>query len=168
MANEFKFDVDMSDVKKKAAALLAFDSRKDGLIMEGINNTMARAIQISATKYIVGSDGGSRDIFIDPPNPPPGPLKTRSGDLRRSITLIPAKKQGQNFVSALASSLAYAPVHEIGGGNVRGPRPFLRPAIEDATNEFFDLEVTRALINGVREIFGEGSVEAQGFVLLGI
>lgn len=191
---------DLSDLREKSALLLAFDDRKDGLIAEGITNVMNRAAQISATKFIVGSSGGSRDPFIDPPNPPPGPLKTRSGDLRRGITVLPVKKRGNNFVGGLGNTEPYAPIHELGGttpphfiegdpilaffssregqfvfresvnhpGSRIPPRPFLTPAIEEANDEFFDLEVTRALVNGIREIFGEGAVGTGGSALLGI
>lgn len=37
-------------------------------------------------------------------------------------------------------------------------RPFLRPALEKGTEERFDIEVTRALLNGIREIFGGGAI----------
>lgn len=37
-------------------------------------------------------------------------------------------------------------------------RPFLQPALAKGTEERFDIEVTRALLNGVREIFGGSAV----------
>lgn len=46
-------------------------------------------------------------------------------------------------------------------------RPFLTPALEKAVDERFDVEVTRALLNGVREIFGTSAVgQISGSALL--
>jgi phage gpG-like protein len=194
--------IDMTDVMRKAAALLEFDSRKDGLILEGLDNVANRAAKISATEFIVGSSGGSRDPFIDPPNPPPGPLKTRSGDLRRGIKPVKSSKKGNNFTVGLSNAVPYAGAHEFGGstpphtivaanadtlvfvgrdgtlvfresvnhpGSNIPPRPFLLPALEEANRKFFAPEVTRALVNGVREIFGTGAVGGSSLPsLLGI
>ena len=191
--------IDMTDVKAKALALLEFDSRKDGLILEGLDNVANRAAKISATAFIVGSSGGSRDPFIDPPNPPPGPLKTRSGTLRRGVKPVKSRKKGQNFQTGLSNKVPYAGIHEFGGktpphvieaveadylafvgktstsdnplvfvkrvnhpGSNIPARPFLTPALEEAREKFFDVEVTRALINGVREIFGTSNVGGGG------
>ncbi len=190
MANKPKFVLDMTDVNAKAQALLAFDSRKDGLILEGLGNGMNFAVKLATTKFMVGSSGGSRDLFRDPPNPPPGPLKIRSGRLRRTVRVIKPKKKGKNFISGLQSGSKYAAIHEFGGstpphtiiahksdnlmfigkdgglvfresvnhpGSNIPPRPFMKPAIDEAGPRM-EIELTRAMVNGLRAVFGGGSI----------
>lgn len=190
-----KFVLDMTDVNAKAIALLDFDSRKDGLILEGLENGMNFALKLSTTKFMVGSSGGSRDLFRDPPNPPPGPLKIRSGNLRRTVKVIKPKKKGNNFISGLKSGSKYAAIHEFGGStpphtiiavnadtlmfvgregglvfreSVNHPgsripaRPFLKPAVEEAGDTRVELELARAMINGLRAVFGEGAIPGIG------
>ena len=196
MADRFK--VDLSDVRAKATALLQFQARADGLVLEGMNNVSNFAARLSVTKYM---DSKSREygLFVndngvvvevgDPPNPPPGPIGIRSARLRQGVKVVPAVKRGKNFVGGLSNDVEYAPIHEFGGtipaqhiegnpflafGTPEGKavivpfvdiparkipaRPFMTPALQDSVDQRFDIEVTRALINGMREIFGSGAV----------
>lgn len=66
-----------------------------------------------------------------PPNPPPGPLISRTGTLRRSIRVDDA---GVPRFIDVGSDLVYAGVHELGSPGRRIPaRPFLQPAAEKIT-----------------------------------
>jgi phage gpG-like protein len=99
--------------KQAAAALMRFDSRLDALVTTGMNNGLNYALKVATTKYMVG--GRSRDPFIDPPNPAPGPLKIRSGALRRGAKVARAKKSGNVYVGGLKNDVPYAAIHEFGG-----------------------------------------------------
>lgn len=103
-----------------------------GAIMAGLEDGNRAALKISVTKYFEGSpQPPGRSLAINPPNPPPGPLKIRSGDLRRGIEMIQPSQSGSNFIAGLETDVFYGKFHELGLG--RFPeRPFLAPAIEDA------------------------------------
>ena len=80
----------------------------------------AYMIQIDATRNKIQRGGSG------PPNPPPGPLISRTGSLRRSIRV---DDSGVPRFIDVGTDLVYGVVHEIGGDNVQ-PRPFLQPALE--------------------------------------
>lgn len=94
-----------------------FDSKINQAVIEGMTNGLNLAALVSATKFFTGSDspGGNRDPFLDPANPPPGPLKVRSGDLRRGTQVDPPRAMGSIFIGALTNAVSYAPLHEFGG-----------------------------------------------------
>lgn len=68
-----------------------------------------------------------------PPNPPPGPLVTRSGDKGLGPSLLhPSSVDKSELPKRIkgGSRLPYAAIHEKGGGNIPA-RPYLRPALND-------------------------------------
>lgn len=82
----------------------------------------ALLIQEDATRNQIQRGGSG------PPNPPPGPLISRTGTLRRSIRVDDVGLP--RFVD-VGSDLVYAGVHELGGQATRTPaRPFLQPAAD--------------------------------------
>jgi hypothetical protein len=104
-------------VEQARQILASFDSKIGAAVLEGMTNGLNLAALVSATKFFTGSDAprGSRDPFLDPANPPPGPLKIRSGDLRRGTQVEPPRALGSLFVGALTNAVPYAPIHEFGG-----------------------------------------------------
>ena len=72
-----------------------------------------------------------------PANPPPGPLKVRTGHLRRSIR---SGVDVRSLVGWIGTDVIYGKVHEeTGAGNARVLRPFLRPAIENNQDKINEL-----------------------------
>lgn len=68
-----------------------------------------------------------------PPNPPPGPLVTRSGTKGLGPSLLhPSSVDKSELPKRIkgGSRLPYAAIHEKGGGNIPA-RPYLRPALND-------------------------------------
>lgn len=123
----------MAVLKPSEAAirLKQFRQLLPGAIMEGLEIGNRAALKISVTEYFEGSpEPPGRSLSVNPPNPPPGPLKIRSGDLRRGIEMIQPSQSGTNFVAGLQTDIFYGKKHELGLGV--GARPFLAPAIEDA------------------------------------
>ncbi len=104
-------------VEQARQILASFDSKIGQAVIEGMTNGLNTAALVSATKFFTGSDspGGNRDPFLDPANPPPGPLKIRSGDLRRGTQVEAPRALGSLFVGALTNAVKYAPLHEFGG-----------------------------------------------------
>ena len=110
-----------------AIALSNFERNLPVAIENGVDLWMRKAHKVSVTVYM---EGGGKHA---PVNPPPGPLKIRSGDLRRSVSTIPAKAQGNVIIGGLQADTDYAAVHELGG---RIPaRPYLSPSIDDTEEE---------------------------------
>lgn len=74
-----------------------------------------------------------------PPLPPPGPLRVRTGHLRRSI------KSGVNDdVGYLETDVKYGAQHELGLGKMP-MRPFLRPALEDNMDKISEIIIDNIL-----------------------
>ena len=79
-----------------------------------------------------------------PANPPPGPLISRTGTLRRSIRV---DRSGIPRYVDVGSDLVYAAVHELGGRHTQ-PRPFLAPALQATAGRFqaiFEAEWAREI-----------------------
>lgn len=100
--------------EEAARGFKTFEGKMDGLIIGGMNTGLNRAAKLAVTTYMEG--GSSRDPFVDPPNPPPGPLKIRSGNLRRKMKIVNASRRGNGeYVGGLANNAEYAAIHEFGG-----------------------------------------------------
>jgi hypothetical protein len=97
------------------------------MIIEG-NKGLAIALRYAVTKYMEGGASGAGasgpSIMSGmaakrfPPNPPPGPLKKRSGDLARDVRIKRFVAEGDNFwVGGLQAGFAvrYAKIQELGG-----------------------------------------------------
>jgi phage gpG-like protein len=101
--------------EQASAAMRVFDRNIPAFVKAGFETGLNYAGKLAVQKYQVGSSGGSRDPFIDPPNRPPGPLKIRSGRLRRSTKPTKVKKKGDIYIGGLQASAPYAAIHEFGG-----------------------------------------------------
>ena len=104
---------------------------------------LLRTMKTVKRDYIVGGGG--------PPNPPPGPLKNRTGRLRNSIELKEPKKQRNSFVGGIGAKARYARFHEFGTRRM-GARPFLRPPLEKHIGQF-EKEVAIAYETVARRLF---------------
>ena len=114
-------------VTQAVQALNGFEQNISKAVLRGLETGMQIAIKISGTKFFQGGQG--------PPNPPPGPLKIRSGTLRRGTTIIrPAEGPGQTWSTGLENAISYAKFHEQPEGfSFQIPaRPFLAPTIEES------------------------------------
>lgn len=107
-------------VNQAVQALFQFEKNVGKAVIRGLETGVKIALKISNTKFFQGGQGQ--------PNPPPGPLKIRSGTLWRGTTIIPAVAgPGDTWVSGLENAISYAKFHERPGG-----RPFLAPALKEA------------------------------------
>jgi hypothetical protein len=102
---------------------------------------MPLARKLALTKYMERKD--NRGSTFDPPNPPPGPLGIRQGNLARTVRLGEMRFTGKKVIASLeagSESVRYARIHERGGviaiGNrtfIMPARPYLGPAVLEAT-----------------------------------
>jgi hypothetical protein len=130
---------DMGTSGGVVGAFAQLEALVDAAIIDGINRAARMAQKTAITKYM---QGGGKDPIKNPPNPPPGPLKIRTGDLRRAVDIVLAYRvSGDTFMSGLKvdlSAVAYGRIHELGGFAGRGrsvripARPYLRPALKDS------------------------------------
>lgn len=86
-----------------------------------------------AALYAEGKSKKGFDSGSGPPNPPPGPLKARTGHLRRSIR---SGVEVRSTTAWIGTDVIYGRVHELTGKVLR---PFLKPAIEDNQDKINDL-----------------------------
>ena len=113
--------------RQAQAALKRYDREAPAAIRRGLDIGSLYALRLAVTKFIVGGGARGRSGVAPPANPPPGPLKARSGDLRRAVKVIPARRVRGEFRSGLRVDLSMAPygrIHEYGGIiNHPGSRP---------------------------------------------
>ena len=107
-----------------AAALGRIDAQFDEAVKLGINQGMRWAQRYAIEQRMAG--GGSRFVSFgsrkyrmaaDPPNPPPGPIKRRSGSFARAVDIIKAEGSGDTYTAGLKvdkSKFPGAAVHEFG------------------------------------------------------
>src|SRR5688572_6919074 len=109
-----KYDMGASGCVVGAFAQL--EALIDAAILDGINRAARMAQTTAITKYM---QGGGKDPVKNPPNPPPGPLKIRTGNLRRAVDIVQAYRvAGDTFMSGLKvglSAVVYGRIHELGG-----------------------------------------------------
>lgn len=110
-------------------------------LMEGFAKTM---FMVRGVFYPARPHQGQLE---DPANPPPGPLKIRSGRLVRTVQSSKITFDGKRVRASLQAGSAdvrYARLHELGGLAGRGhralirPRPYLGPAIEAGTDQLLE------------------------------
>jgi hypothetical protein len=123
------------------AALGRFESQLGPTVGRALDRGMKTlALRSAITDFMEGLGSGKN---AQPPNPPPGPLGIRSGNLRRDVRAIPAEQTGDGWTAALAAgfSVPYAAIHEFGGDAGRGhkahipARPYMTPAIEKTKDQ---------------------------------
>jgi len=105
----------MMKMREAIALLKQAPERLEQAAFKAIRDTLTEAREIARTRYIVDGD---KDAFEDPPNPEPGPLKSRSGALRRTIKLTKIEKRGNEWVGGLqagSGSVPYARILGKGG-----------------------------------------------------
>ncbi len=153
--------------EKAARAIAQYKARMPAALMRGLRKGMPHVIRYAKTKYMVRKNNRHPFKAYDPPEPPPGPLGIRQGNLARSIKLGPMRYNGRFITASIMAGgpeVPYAKVHEFGmkiraknGPNLiffsnvgRGPfkvmkpsviipaRPYLRPAVRDAQPEILE------------------------------
>ena len=113
-------------VSEAVQALVTFEKGIGSAVLRGLETGAKIILKISSTKFFQGGQG--------PPNPAPGPLKIRSGTLRRGTTIIePRAGPGDTWITGLENAISYAKFHEQPEGTSFriDARPFLFPAIEE-------------------------------------
>lgn len=139
----------MATTKEARTAFAAFRKALPVAIIRGLRRGLRIAERVVKTRYFVRGDN-RHPIVWDPPNPPPGPLKIRSGDLIRSVGIAPMRYTGRQVIGGLKADTPYAAVHEKGGRTVPIPaRPYLRPALDDTQDEI-EREVAREMYVAAR------------------
>lgn len=122
---------------RAASAARRFEKGLPRSITRGLDKGMIFAHRTSITKYF---RGGGKNPKTNPPRPPPGPLTTRTGNLRRDIDIVKAVMRNGIAIGGLEAGkgTAYARIHELGGMAGRRrltripARPYLFPAIKDS------------------------------------
>jgi len=118
-----------------AAALRNYREWLPVAIVRGLRRGLRKAEALSKTRYMQRKD--SRGPRIDPPNPPPGPLGIRKGNLARTVKITEIRIERRAIIGGLRagnSQVRYAGVHEFGGnaGRMRRVRIFARPYLTPA------------------------------------
>lgn len=135
----------MATPARAAEAIKNYRAALPAAILRGLRNGLRVAEGLVKNKYLVRGvyypNNPSKGQRLDPPNPPPGPLKIRSGDLVRTVRLADMRFDGRRLIGGLRagdSRIRYARIHELGGYAGRGrrtqirPRPYLTPALVEA------------------------------------
>jgi hypothetical protein len=123
-------------------ALGTFDGRLDETIEGALNRgTRTIALRSAVTDFMEGLGTGKN---AQPPNPPPGPLGIRTGNLRRDVVAVPAVGGGAQWIVALAAgaNVPYAGIHEFGGSTGKAmipARPYMTPALEKSKDDILAL-----------------------------
>lgn len=103
--------------------------------MKAVNKTAVNIQKTAKQKYFLQGVGKKA---------PPHPfiLTSRTGNLRRSITIKPAEAT-MPLEAIVGTNCEYAPVHEFGTDRIR-KRAFLAPALADNT-EYFENAISAVL-----------------------
>jgi hypothetical protein len=172
-------------LKQAADAMGQFRLGLPLAVMRGLRKGMPYALRLAKMKYMERKDNRHPTETYDPPNPPPGPLGIRQGNLVRTLKLGMMRWSGRKATATLEAGspdVRYAKIHEFGGEIMarNGPflifpmakpgggyfivkkpkvlipaRPYLRPALDDATPVILDRVVreiktlARATLHGV-------------------
>lgn len=140
---------------------LDFDWDKAGReYIENMPNKLKESLIDGIKEAMFAAEGYSKEGFdpqswTKPPNPPPGPLVSRTEDLRDSVEASrDVKQEGGSLVGYIESTLGYAEMHEFGGENDVGlevpPRPFLLPAITNNLDEIRNI-IAENIIKGLNK-----------------
>jgi hypothetical protein len=151
--------------KQAVEALQAFKKGIPIAVIRGLRKGLPIAVRYATRKYMQRKDNRHPIQSFDPPNPPPGPLGIRQGNLARTVKVGEMRWDGKRVkaeIHAGNADVRYAGIHERGGEimAVNGPflafpvaapgggffivrkpkvqipaRPYLAPAMEDATPE---------------------------------
>lgn len=128
-------------------ALKNFRQATPQAILRGARRGLRNMEALAKGKFMMRGAYAPSDASVaraDPPNPPPGPLKIRSGRLIRTIR-SEIKFDGtkvRGFLRAGSSDVRYARIHEVGGMAGAGhrslirPRPYFGPAIAEGAPAF--------------------------------
>jgi hypothetical protein len=175
----------MANAAQAAKAMRDFAKALPVAVVRGLRKGMPIAEKLAKTKYMVRKSNRHPRKAFDPPNPPPGPLGIRSGNLVRTVHVGELRYTGKKVIASLVAGneqIRYAKVHENGmtiyprnglylifpaglpGGGYRmvratrvviKPRPFLRPALDEATPQIVAivsrevLTVARVALKGI-------------------
>jgi len=126
--------------QQAANALRQYRAAVPVAITRGMRAGLRRAEGFAKTRYMVRKDNRHPSKVWDPPNPEPGPLAIRQGNLARTVRITDIKIEKNAVIGGLAagnSVVKYARIHELGGRAGRQlrslipARPYLTPALED-------------------------------------
>lgn len=89
-----------------ARALAQYGDAVPATILARLDKLTAAAQRFAVTQFMQGLGSGKS---ARPPNPPPGPVGIRSGNLRRAVERLKAKREGEGYTAGLALNLDRAP-----------------------------------------------------------
>ena len=105
----------------KQLKLKMFDAAADGAVVAGVNDGLKYALRVAVTQTMI--TGGGKHAPVNSTK-----LTVRSGNLRRDIRVVPAKKEGEVFIGGLeaggSGGVPYAAIHEF-GGTIKHPGTFM-------------------------------------------
>lgn len=134
-------------------------------ILRGLRRGLQMAKRLALTRYMQRKDNRG----FDPPNPPPGPLAIRQGNLARTVRVGDMRWSGRKVTGTLeagSGEVLYARIHEMGGLTGRGgrvlmpARPYLRPALDDPETNIVGfvrdelLRTAKASLRGLARVRG--------------
>lgn len=120
----------MATPQQAAAALQAFKKGIPIAVIRGLRKGLPIAIRLAKTKYMERKDNRHPISSYDPPNPPPGPLGIRQGNLIRTIRIGEMRFTGSKVIGSIkagsaAEGVRYAAIHEFGGEIMARNGPYL-------------------------------------------
>jgi len=145
--------------RQAAEALRRFRQALPAAILRGLRRGLPLIVKTAKTEFMERKDNRHPLKSYDPPNPPPGPLGIRQGNLVRTLRVGDMRFTGRKIIGTIEAGspdVPYARVHEFGAtirarnapnlvffSNLgRGPflvrkpvvqipaRPYIRPAAE--------------------------------------
>ena len=127
MAEKFGFEIKIAS--DKTGEVLAEVSKRSTVALEAVGQK--------------AEDNAVREVTKAVYDTPPAPTYKRTGRLRSSIT---HSVDSDNMSVSVGSNVEYAPYVELGSSRAkRGPRPFIKPALENYQAQYSAL---------IKEIFG--------------
>lgn len=168
---EFRQRVTLWRVMVIRDALRALDAQ-DARVVRTITTVYMEPGQRTRSKWVrTGASTMEKKKYTidDPPNPPPGPLKIRSGALRRTVRADKAVFTGdlrsgiiRKTYRSGSDSVLYGRIHEYGGMAGRGrsvripARPYMNPGVRDNV-PILCAAFKAAIIKAGAKSFGKGA-----------
>jgi phage gpG-like protein len=106
-----------------AQALRAFTKALPAAVLRGLRKGMPIAVKYAKLRYMERKDNRHPKTW-DPPNPPPGPLGIRQGNLARTVRVGEMRYTGKKVIASIVAgspAVKYAAVHEYGFSRAKPP-----------------------------------------------
>lgn len=118
----------MATVQQAARAMKAFRAGVPLAVLRGLRKGMPLAVRLIQKEFMERKDNRHPIEAFDPPNPPPGPLGIRQGNLVRTVKVGPMRFTGRRVIASIRAGddeVRYAAIHEYGGEILATNGPYL-------------------------------------------